>query len=280
MRALFFKQSLAISFLCISISCSASRTEAAPKEPSDSERFFLRVETALKTIPLPESLKQKLLQTVALHPADFSQSIEKALSGDPYLSLLVDKQHPLPSSYAPTDLVSLSDLRKQHPGLFRLNRADLNLRVEAADAFLQMARAAGSAGLSLLASSSYRSYTYQEGVYKRVVAQLGQEAADRESAPPGMSQHQLGLVLDFGSIDDSFAKTAESRWLAQNAGNFGWSLSFPQGYEQVTGYRWESWHYRYVGKDLVAFIDTYFEGIQQYALEFLDAWKRIGKENA
>jgi D-alanyl-D-alanine carboxypeptidase len=110
-------------------------------------------------------------------------------------------------------------------------------------------------------------------VYARVVAELGQEAADRESARPGRSQHQLGLVVDFGSIDDSFAATAPSRWLAANASRFGWSLSFPKGYEAVTGYRWESWHYRYVGQ-ATTLIDRRFGGIQQYCLEFLDAWKK------
>ncbi|MDR1024224.1 MAG: D-alanyl-D-alanine carboxypeptidase family protein, partial [Treponema sp.] len=50
-------------------------------------------------------------------------------------------------------------------------------------------------------------------------------------------------------------------------------ISFPDGYENVTGYRWESWHYRYVGEDLAAFIDTWFGGIQQYALQFIHAWE-------
>jgi D-alanyl-D-alanine carboxypeptidase len=104
---------------------------------------------------------------------------------------------------------------------------------------------------------------------------MGQEAADRESARPGCSQHQTGLVVDFGSIDDSFAQTAAGRWMAANAARFGWSLSFPDGYEAVTGYRWESWHYRYVGKEIAAFIDNYFDGIQQYALRFMYEYEQI-----
>jgi D-alanyl-D-alanine carboxypeptidase len=104
---------------------------------------------------------------------------------------------------------------------------------------------------------------------------MGQEEADRESARPGHSQHQTGLVVDFGSIDDSFAETRAGRWIAANASRFGWSVSFPQGYEAVTGYRWESWHYRYVGRDLTAFIDAYFGGIQQYALQFIYEWEQV-----
>jgi D-alanyl-D-alanine carboxypeptidase len=109
-------------------------------------------------------------------------------------------------------------------------------------------------------------------VYNREVREYGQEAADRESARPGTSQHQTGLVVDFAPIGDEFAKTAASAWLVKNAARFGWSLSFPDGYEQVTGYRWESWHYRYVGKELADFINRYFDGIQQYALQFILSW--------
>jgi len=107
---------------------------------------------------------------------------------------------------------------------------------------------------------------------------MGQQAADRESARPGHSQHQLGLVVDFYPIDDSFSASPASAWLQKNAALFGWSLSFPEGYEDLTGYRWESWHYRYLGQDLTAFTDKYFDGIQQYALQFILAW--LATENA
>jgi D-alanyl-D-alanine carboxypeptidase len=149
------------------------------------------------------------------------------------------------------------------------------LRGIAADALGEMAAAAASEGLILTVGSAYRSAAYQAQVYEREVKTYGQEAADRESARPGFSQHQLGLVMDFAPIDDAFAKTPASQWLLRNAGRFGFSLSFPDGYEEVTGYRWESWHYRYVGRDLAAFIDSYFGGIQQYALRFLYEWERL-----
>jgi D-alanyl-D-alanine carboxypeptidase len=137
-----------------------------------------------------------------------------------------------------------------------------------------MAAAAKAEGVTITAGSAYRSYDYQTQVYQRIINEMGLEAANRESAPPGHSQHQTGLALDFTPIDDSFAATAAGKWVVANAGRFGWSISFPNGYESVTGYRWESWHYRYVGKDLVSFIDTYFGGIQQYALRFLHEWQQ------
>jgi D-alanyl-D-alanine carboxypeptidase len=140
-----------------------------------------------------------------------------------------------------------------------------------------MAQAARADGVTLTASSAYRSFDYQTEVYNRNVRMSGQETADRESSRPGFSQHQLGLAVDFGSITDAFAGTAAGRWILVNGPKYGWSLSFPDGYEQLTGYRWESWHYRYVDTALAAFIDTWFGGIQQYALQFIHEWEAAGR---
>ena len=134
---------------------------------------------------------------------------------------------------------------------------------------LQMVSAARADGVTLLFSSSYRSYEYQEAVYEREVKTYGQQAADRESARPGTSQHQLGTAIDFGSITDAFAGTRAGRWLAAHAREFGFSLSFPKGYEEVTGYRYESWHYRYITRPAAKLQKEYFDDIQQYLLEFL-----------
>ena len=215
---------------------------------------------------LPENLSGKIMENIAGNPA-FILDLLSVMEGDPYLRLLVDKQHSLPSGYEPQDLVELAD------GSYKAGRKGLMLRKAAADALEEMAQVAKAQGVTLTASSAYRSYRYQEEVYSRNVREMGQQAADRESARPGHSQHQLGLIIDFGSIDDSFAKTSEGKWIAANARRFGWSISYPDGYEDVTGYRWESWHYRYVGRDLAAFINNYFEDIQQYALRFIYEWE-------
>jgi D-alanyl-D-alanine carboxypeptidase len=134
-----------------------------------------------------------------------------------------------------------------------------------------MSRAAKAEGVSLLVSSAYRSYEYQKSVFARNVAEMGEKEALRVSAPPGASQHQLGTAMDFGSITDAFAETAAGKWLTFNAASFGFSLSFPKDMEAVTGYRWESWHYRFIGKDAVTLQNEYFGGIQQYLMLFLDA---------
>jgi D-alanyl-D-alanine carboxypeptidase len=215
---------------------------------------------------LPERLARQFVAS-ALESPSFMIELLELLQQDPYTYRLVDKQHALPDGYEPDDLVPLTT------GSYALGRSGLTLRRAAEDSLREMSAAAKAEGITLTVGSAYRSAAYQAEVYEREVRTYGKETADRESAQPGKSQHQLGLVVDFAPIDDAFARTPASEWLLRNAGRFGWSLSFPDGYEEVTGYRWESWHYRYVGKDLAAFIDTYFEGIQQYALQFIKAWQ-------
>jgi D-alanyl-D-alanine carboxypeptidase len=230
--------------------------------------FAAQLPAVMRNSELPASLADTL-QVAAILNSAFKDDVMNCLKGEKHLRELVDKQHPLQRDYAPADLVTLTD------GQFQVSRAGMTLRKAAVDSLNEMAAAARLDGITLVVSSAYRSYDYQEGVYNRIVREMGQEAADRESARPGRSQHQTGLAADFGSIDDSFAVTAAGRWMTANASRFGWSLSFPDGYEAVTGYRWESWHFRYVGRDLATFIDRYFDGIQHYALRFLYEYERM-----
>jgi len=262
-------------FFLSAVSCFRQKTGVKEDSPViinivNDNTNSARLDTVMRNAELPAVLSGRIKTAANASPA-FMADLSACLEGDRHLRELVDKKHSLPPGYAPSDLVTLTE------GSYRVNRNGLTLRRVAASALDEMAKAARADGVTLVASSAYRSYEYQTQVYNRNVREMGQEAADRESAKPGHSQHQTGLVVDFGSIDDSFATTAASRWLSANASRFGWSLSFPDGYEAVTGYRWESWHYRYIGKGLAAFIDKYFDGIQQYALRFLYEWEQAGK---
>ena len=98
----------------------------------------------------------------------------------------------------------------------------------------------------------------------------GRETADRESALPGLSQHQLGTAIDFGMISDGYEKTSEGKWVTAHAWEYGFTLSYPQGYEQVTGYRYESWHYRYLTRPGALMQREFFGDVQQYLLEFVN----------
>ena len=196
-------------------------------------------------------------------PHEFLILMRELLSEPAELFLIADKEHTLPAEYIPEDLVPLTSFP------IALNREDLRLRAIVMPDLLAMDQAAKNEGLRLLYSSSYRSFEYQDGLFKRNVELLGQKEAERVSARPGTSQHQLGTTVDFGSITDAFAATPEGRWLKENATRFGFSLSYPEDYEAETGYVWESWHYRYLGRPATSMIDRYFDGLQHRFLTFL-----------
>lgn len=205
------------------------------------------------------------------NPDEFLADLNRVLAADTHdLLTLVDKQHYLAADFVPADIQALKP-----NDFYLLNRNDLSLRVPVEAGLRKMAAAAKKEGISLVVSSTYRSYDYQKNLYERNVRQLGKAVADRESAPPGASQHQLGVAVDFGSITDEFAQTKQGRWLAANAATYGWSLSFPDGYEDVTGYRWECWHYRYIGVEAVEFQRKWFSDVQQFMMEFIHAWRTV-----
>jgi len=235
------------------------------QETGGGSEFAFRLSAVMRNAELPVNLAGRIQTAAAENPA-FILDLLIILESGRYLRELVDKRHSLSQDYVPPDLVTLTE------GSYRVTREGMALRRSAAAALDEMAAAARADGIVLTVASAYRSFSHQTEVYNRNVREMGREAADRVSARPGHSQHQTGLVVDFFPINDTFAETPQGRWITANASHFGWSLSYPYGYEAVTGYRWESWHYRYVGKDLTAFIDNYFDGIQQYALRFLHEW--------
>lgn len=227
--------------------------------------YFLPVVTFYAKLPYHISTG---IQESLLRSNDFFYDLYSILNGDPYLRRLVDKENPLCADYQPCDLVALK------AGSYRVSSSH-KLRSAAAVSLEKMSAAAKQEGLTMTVLSAFRSYFHQSRIYTYYVRTMGRARADRISARPGYSQHQLGVAVDFNALDNSFTKTAEGIWLAENASRFGWSLSYPDGYEYVTGYSWESWHYRYVGVELAVFIDNYFDGIQQYALRFIHEWEKL-----
>ncbi len=156
------------------------------------------------------------------------------------LGVLVNKHHPMnPQNWAPADLVNFSGVQ---------------LRAEAAEAASKLFAAASETGLALKALSGFRSFETQQQTYQHWVSTQGQEHADVASARPGYSEHQTGLAMDIGTgsgcdLQVCFAQTPEAQWLAENAYRFGFILRFPYWQHEVTGYWFESWHYRYLGVD-------------------------------
>jgi zinc D-Ala-D-Ala carboxypeptidase len=161
------------------------------------------------------------------------------------LGVLVDRSHSLPPDYTPKDLVPLRDYGVPTLGSEVLRR-------EAAEHLGRLVQDAEVDAEKLAVASGYRSYEEQRHSYESLTGVLGADAG-KLSAAPGHSQHQLGTAVDFTNaaadykLVETFARTSASRWLEHHAWEYGFVLAYPRGEEERTGYRWEPWHYRYVG---------------------------------
>jgi zinc D-Ala-D-Ala carboxypeptidase len=230
-------------------------------EPFHPWFSFTRVEFDQLVAILPQASREPM----SARPTSFLDLLVELRSEPEELTWLVDKSHHLAGEYEPSDLVELDD----YPARLDVSRTGHRVRALILPDLFAMVDAARADGVTLLISSAYRSYEYQEGIYRYWFDELGQEEADRISARPGTSQHQLGTVIDFGCICDEFADTDAGRWLMANAARFGFSLSYPDGYEAVTGYAYESWHFRYIGKVAAQMENEFFAGVQQRLTEFM-----------
>lgn len=161
--------------------------------------------------------------------------------------VLVNKYHKLSSDYVPSDLEILSS--KYAVGTQKL-------RKEAKDKFMEMCDAAKEDGINIKAGSTYRSYSYQQGLYNRYVNRDGKKEADRYSARAGYSEHQTGLAIDILNGKNEFIDedNKEYDWLVNNCYKFGYILRYTKEDEAITGYQFESWHFRYVGTDVAMVI--------------------------
>lgn len=124
------------------------------------------------------------------------------------------------------------------------------LTKETKDAFHKLQSAALLDGFNIYIASGFRSYEKQVSLYNNYVKRDGKEAADTYSARPGHSEHQSGLTFDVNEVSDKFHNTPEANWLSDNCYKYGFILRFPNGKANETGFKYESWHFRYVGKEL------------------------------
>lgn len=179
-------------------------------------------------------------------------------------TILVNKYIYLPTDYTPNNLTTISS---------NYTSSTKQLVYEAKEAFEKMAEKAKEEGYTIRAISAYRSYEYQKNLYDNYVKQDGVELADTYSARPGFSEHQTGLVVDIdnGKTDfNYFENTEEFKWMQENAESFGFILRYPKEKEEITGYDYEAWHYRYVGKDIARFIKNNNLTLDEYYIRFID----------
>ncbi len=167
----------------------------------------------------------------------------KVISDGNYLLALVTKETTLKSGYVPPDL-------KPVPSYMNPSY-NMQLREEALEHLAELFQAAESDGVTQAIRSAYRSYSTQKNLFQDYASRHGEEEANRFSARPGQSEHQLGTAVDFGGTNvdfrAAFAQTEQGLWLAENAYKYGFAMSYPHNKEHITGYIFEPWHYRYIG---------------------------------
>ena len=181
------------------------------------------------------------------------------------IAMINNKVYKLPNNYVPSDLVTISTKYAYGNGP--------QLRKEAFDAFVNMFNAAKLENLTIIINSAYRSYEYQNTLYNQYLKNYGQDYTDKYAARPGHSEHQTGLTIDvttYGANADNFDKTPVFTWLQNHAHEYGYILRYPKGKENITGYQYESWHYRYLGVELATKVHN--EGItyDEYYAYYLD----------
>ena len=199
--------------------------------------------------PEKESEGSKLTLEAALFNEVVQVNGKKVIQNPTNTMALVNKEFALPDGYAPTDLV-------RPKVAFSFGDQDIEksyLRKEAATALELMFSDAVKNGIHLFAVSGYRSFDRQKVVFDAEVNKVGYEKAVQAVAVPGNSEHQSGLSMDISGesaqfgLSEQFGETEEGKWLANNAHRFGFIQRYPKGKEGITGYQYESWHYRFVG---------------------------------
>lgn len=228
----------------------ATTNAALAREQATSKADFAKLDTQIKQLKDQRAAKQKADHDAAVRAAQQSKAATTGASsnitcvngltahGDPsQIDIIVNKTHCLsPIDYAPNDLVSVDGA---------------TISAKAAPHFAALMDAATQAGLPLSITSSYRSFSNQVATYNGWVATNGSTAqADQVSARPGYSEHQTGFAIDFkaGSCAlECLTTTPQYAWLQEHAADYGFIQRYVPGYETITGYHSEAWHYRYVG---------------------------------
>ena len=214
----------------------------------------------------------KVLSIVAASAALLDGSMKAAMPDKNMegTMFLINRQHAVSEFFVPETLRKV-----EATGMSQ------SMRDDAATALEEMFAAAKEEGVTLSTVSGYRSYSKQSTIYARKKASQGEEEADRVSARPGTSEHQLGLAMDIvkknsSQLNTAFAETEEGQWVAANAHRFGFIVRYLKEYEDVTGYMYEPWHVRYVGKEQAQAIyesgvpmETYMTGYKLGVYDFL-----------
>ncbi len=188
--------------------------------------------------------KSEIINLVNVHrDYDFYENTQKANISLNEL-MLVNKYYSLDETYMTDDIVEVSSQYAYEGN---------SLKEVAYQAFKSLYDDAKNEGLKIIINSSYRSFESQSNLWKTRETYYGEEKADAYAARAGFSEHQTGLAIDVSTYRDTqndFSLTQEYLWMVDNSYKYGFILRYPEGKENITGYSYEPWHYRYVGKEV------------------------------
>ena len=244
------------SFLLVGCSKQANSSQESIDSSISTENRLPDSSSSLKTSAdtSEEMEEEKGEEETDQHIAEIEQETGLHVVDNPEsMHVYVNKKRKLPDGYEPPDLVVPDVLHRYDAG-----HMETHMREEAAHALEDLFGEAHEEGFDLMTISGYRSYDRQNTIYTNQVTTNGEEYANKYSARPGTSEHQTGLSMDVRYADDSkdskleqsFGDTETGKWLAQHASDYGFVIRYPKGKEEVTGYSYEPWHIRYVGKEL------------------------------
>ncbi len=185
----------------------------------------------------------------------------KVVSDADSKTVLVNKLNRLPDNFEAKNLEKVDRLYAGGSGYYLDREAYYN--------YVDMYDAAAKEGLRLKIVSAYRTESYQRNLYNSYVRRNGKAYAEKYSAHPGYSEHQTGLAVDINSVYTSFEKSKEYAWLKKHAHEYGFIERYQKGKEYITGYSYEPWHYRYVGKQSAEIIHSSNITYEEYCAVYL-----------
>ncbi len=200
------------------------------------------------------------LITIKINQKKFYKNVKLIKNPDNIL-VLVNKNNKLPAIYVPADLVEI-------PNNMAYNGK--KVRKEVLENFKHLFEDALKEDYKIVIVSAYRDYDYQKKLFEGYVHDKGVKYALKCSAKPGHSEHQTGLSIDvMGSNNDYnlFAESKEFEWMKNNAYKYGFILRYPEYKENITGFKYEPWHYRYVGKEVAKYIYENKLSLEEYFSE-------------
>lgn len=253
-------QTIQLSQESITLQVGESKTVTASLHPAGSSQLQWAVTDGKNCVTVSSSgqitakaVGNAVIAVTAAYNSSLSKTIKvqvkaKATGGSTPVAeatyidgiLVVNKSYALPESYAP------------------------GVEPAAQAAFDEMKAAAAKESINLYISSGYRSYAFQKKIYNSNVSAYGKTKSDTFSARPGHSEHQTGLAFDVNIINDTFAGTPEAIWLEKHCAEYGFIIRYPKGKESITGYKYEPWHIRYLGKEISGKVAASGKTLEEY----------------